>query len=696
MRPRSPPRADGRPSARAAVIFAAIAVLALGVPATMGAGGSGDRSPLALPPTGDLIPGPPGTPGSAGSAPTVPPVEICGNASELTGPATPPAGAVTIPAGNDSDLTASYQLAPNTTYWLAPGVHTLGGGPYAQFQPDGGDTFVGAPGAVIDGQGENQFAFTANPNVGAPNVTVEYLTIVNFTSGEGEGVVNQADQPGWQIVHDTVGPNEFNGSDPGGAGVMLGTDDAAEFDCLAHNGEYGFSSFGGSTQITLSDDEIAYNDAYGGYDQPGSAIQCGCSGGGKFWISTDVSVTDDYVHDNGGVGIWVDTDNAGVEIAHNYIADNYDEGIVYEISYNGLIENNTLVGNAVASGPQLGGFPDSAVYISESGFDARVANPFDASAFLVEDNVLTNNWGGVVIWENANRYCSDGSDQVCTLVDPAVFTLTSCAAHLGERSPVDYYDGCRWKAQNVTVEGNRFSFSPAAVGADCTAANYCGENGLFSDYGEPPYAGPAVPTNITFDQNNHFRDNQYVGPWGFEAWSQGNLDNPVNWTVWRANVTDACETAGDNQSGTCDSGFAQDSGSTLGAASAPFVASFAASPSTIPLGGSSYLNVSAEGGVGTLGYAYSGLPPGCASADTADLLCRPTAPGAYSVTVYVNDSVGGSANASASLGVEGAPASSAPAPDSDLWIYLGGGAAAVAVAGTVLALRRRRAGPPTS
>jgi hypothetical protein len=386
-------RSDRARDAAVALVVVALALVAGAIPVV---GPSGPRVPGALPPTFATSSGPStdDVAPTLGSAPSSPPVAICGNASELTGPSSAPAGAVTVPAGNDSALTASYELAANTTYWLAPGVHTLGTGPYSQFQPDEGDTFLGAPGAIVDGQGLNQFAFTFDPDGSTANVTIEYLTIRNFTSGEGEGVVNQNGEPNWTVEHDTIGPNEFNGSNPGGAGVMLGSGSVVEYNCLLHNGEYGFSSFGGSSNLTLAYNEIAYNDYYGGYDQPGSPIQCGCSGGGKFWISTDATVIDDYVHDNGGVGIWVDTDNAGFLIAHNYLSDNYGEGVIYEISYNGEIENNTFVRNALGGGPLIGGFPDSALYISESGFDARVTNPFHATSFLVYGNVFLDNWAG--------------------------------------------------------------------------------------------------------------------------------------------------------------------------------------------------------------------------------------------------------------------------------------------------------------
>jgi len=72
-------------------------------------------------------------------------------------------------------------------------------------------------------------------------------------------------------------------------------------------------------------------------------------------------------------------------------------GIQYEASYNAQITDNTLVGNAIGLGSSQSspGFPDEAIYISESGGDSRVASNY-AGQLLVSGNVLTNNWGGVV------------------------------------------------------------------------------------------------------------------------------------------------------------------------------------------------------------------------------------------------------------------------------------------------------------
>ncbi len=510
---------------------------------------------------------------SASTTATVVPAAIaavCGSTT-LAGTSTPPAGAVVVPAGDNSALTPNYAnpgfSVPNTTFWFAPGVHTLGTGVYSQIVAGQGDVYIGAPGAIISGQNINQSAFTGT----ATDVTIEYLTVENFASVEGQMVVNHDGGSGWTIAYDTVRNNT------GGAGVGLGPHTVVKNNCLTHNDEYGFSSVctaagcdpltGGAADITLTGNEVSFNDSTGVYDQPGG-INCGCSGGGKLWEVDGATITDNYVHDNGNVGIWVDTDNTGIDISGNTVSRNYSEGIIMEISYNFSITNNTLTDNGWSLGAANAGqnvFP--AIYISESGGDPRIPGNFSGVA-EVAGNTFTDNWAGITLWENANRFCSDGSDSVCTLVNPAVFTLSSCAANLPSAvagtdtgSPsADYYDGCRWKTRNVQVSGNVFEFNAAHI-PNCTVENLCGFNGIFSNYGSTsPYTSAAVPPAITFHQGNVLENNTNDRP---RMISACNLGNTVTWAQWQASVTDSCASSAELQSGMCTSGFAQDSGSTL-------------------------------------------------------------------------------------------------------------------------------------
>jgi len=419
----------------------------------------------------------------------------------------------------------------HTVFWLAPGTFTFGSSRFGQVIPKNGDTFIGAPGAIIDGRHRNLYAFTQH----AVGVTIEYLTIENFGAAgdnNNEGVVNQSSGSGWTIEHNTIEHNA-------GAGVMLGNHDVLSYNCLTRNGQYGFSAYtpNGVRSLTVTNNEISYNDTYNWEKaDPG----CGCTGGGKFWQVHGAVVSGNYVHDNLSVGLWADTDNVGFAITGNYISGNYNEGLIYEISYNALIADNTFVGNAIHKGPRNPGFPASAIYVSESGSDASIAGPYGHS-FDITDNLFQNNWSGVILWEDANRFCGspeNTSARTCTLNDPSVVNISSCdQAHLRNSGPLSnalYFDLCRWKTQNVVVSGNVFEFDPGAIGAACMASHGCGFNGVFSEYGtEPtwsPYQGDVVENAIASHQNDNFRDNVYDGPWHFMVHQQGNV---VDFATWR-------------------------------------------------------------------------------------------------------------------------------------------------------------------
>jgi hypothetical protein len=461
----------------------------------------------------------PNLPHSSAAGPASPPARVCGNAAILGGgPSSAPRGAVTVPAGDNSGV--DWHRA-RTTYWFAPGTHTLGTGKYSQIVPSDGDTFLGAPGAVLNGQHVNLYAFTQQ----ASKVTIRYLTIQNFGGhgdNGGQGVVNHDEGSGWHIDHVTV-------QDSAGAGVMLGSGNVLAYSCLKDNGEYGFQ--GGKSHIT-----VAHNEIVGNNTDNWEALQrgCGCSGGAKFWDVNQATITSNYVHDNLGPGLWADTNNRGFDVEHNYFANNQGQGFIYEISYNLRLANNTFVHNAVVAGPNVRGFPDPAVYISESGADSRVPGPYGGT-LAITGNTFTDNWAGVVLWENADRFCgspANTSTGNCTLVNPRVVTTHSCNATNIAIEP--YYNDCRWRTQNVLVSGNVFTFDPANIGPGCTPAKYCGFNGIFSQWGSAPswspYHGTVVENHITIDQNNHFVSNTYEGPWQFMVREQGKA---VNWATWR-------------------------------------------------------------------------------------------------------------------------------------------------------------------
>ena len=471
------------------------------------------------PPTAPVTPPPP-----AGTAPTNPGPVVCDSAS-LAGPASAPTGAVVVQPSQSLDVLAD-EYAAGTTFWLAPGIHKLPTGQYDQVQPKSGDTFIGAPGAILDGQHKNFYAFTGY----ASNVSISHLVVQNFGAPGGnpnEGVVNHDQGRNWTLSSMTIQNNA-------GAGTMIGSGNRVLNNCIRNNGQYGFNAYtdGGVTDIVLQGNEISGNNT-DNWEQRSEG--CGCTGGGKFWETNGAKVIGNYVHDNKGVGLWADTNNANFLFQDNYISSNEAEGIIYETSYNAAILDNTFVRNAIDVGPDNPGFPEPAVYISESGSDSRVAGPY-SQVFRIAGNIFTDNWAGVIAWENSDRFAgspANSSTGTTTLVNPTVATEEACSTPANiVQAP--YYDDCRWKTQNLLVENNTFSYNAANI-PGCSPSTGCGYNGVFAQYGSypdwSPYQDDIVPKHITFQQNNVWRNNTYKGAANFMALTAGTR---ISWATWRA------------------------------------------------------------------------------------------------------------------------------------------------------------------
>jgi DNA-binding beta-propeller fold protein YncE len=117
-------------------------------------------------------------------------------------------------------------------------------------------------------------------------------------------------------------------------------------------------------------------------------------------------------------------------------------------------------------------------------------------------------------------------------------------------------------------------------------------------------------------------------------------------------------------------------------------------PSSAVVGQPVTLVVQVATAAGTLHYGYTGLPPGCQSADSAQLTCTPTAAGQYSVGITVTSSLYGAAHKNVALSIVG---NQGMTSGSDVLIE-GIALGMVAVAGVALVvfllLRRSGSRPP--
>lgn len=466
-------------------------------------------------------------------------MRVCDNATWQDGPESAPEGAIVVPAGDNAGFDFGQS---GKTYWFAPGVHTLGDGQYSQITPGDGSTFLGAPGAVLDGMNKNVYAFTGH----ASNVRIAYLEIRNFGRGadnKNEGVINHDAASGWVMEHLYAHHND-------GAAVFLGNANTVRFSCLKDNGQYGASAYREEIEgeravkdLVVHNNEIAGNNRD---DWETREQGCGCSGGVKFWDVEGATVTQNYVHDNLGVGLWADTNNVDFLFDRNWIEHNESEGIWYEISYNATITRNVFKKNGWVGGNDNQGSPSPAIYISESGGDARLPSEVSGSTDLnIADNYFEDNFSGVSIFENANRFCNSNgntSKSYCTpFVSPTVIPEphnTDYPNPINDTHPC--YTGianeplrtdCRWHSRNVKVTGNEFRFERSNV--PC-AGTYCGVQALYAQGADnmswAPYTVTEIQQNVMFNAGNSFADNTYIGDWKFaKGWGE-----TVTWDVWRA------------------------------------------------------------------------------------------------------------------------------------------------------------------
>ncbi|WP_460438055.1 right-handed parallel beta-helix repeat-containing protein [Amycolatopsis stemonae] len=442
--------------------------------------------------------------------------EVC-DSKDLLGPAEPPAGAVVVPAGSAAGIDFGV---PGATYWFAPGTHTLTPGEYSQISPGDGATFAGAPGAVLDGNHDNRYAFTGR----AKDVTIRNLTVTGFVAPRDEGVVNHDSGDGWLVEHTTLTRNE-------GAALMAGAANRIVGNCLRDNGQYGLNAYqagNGIKQLLVEGNEFTGNNTA---DWESKVPGCGCTGAMKFWAVDGADVRGNWIHDNRGPGLWADTNDNDFLIEDNVIENNDDVGIFYEISYNATIRGNDLRGNGRVAGKRAAEsgdpFPVGAIYLSEAGGDARV--PARTAKLEVTGNHLEDNWDGIVAWANADRFCNSPASTTsdCTrVVGPS--NTARCAPPAIASPPL--YRDCRWWTSELDIHGNTFAFDPATVG--CSAK--CGRMALFSNVGTvpswSPYQGDVIQRDIVHTAANHWHGNTYSGPWRFTVVDMATTVPVAEWT----------------------------------------------------------------------------------------------------------------------------------------------------------------------
>ena len=199
---------------------------------------------------------------------------------------------------------------------------------------------------------------------------------------------------------------------------------------------------------------------------------------------------------------------------------------------------------------------------------------------------MIDNGGNIFLFQNSNRYCSDGFDGSCTLFGKGrsgPFTVSACKRNLPSASvdTVTYagrQDRLAWgklvgwlpcsskrkhqvlrEIQSTSIQiTSRIAIRRLGLPAELVVY-------LASTEARPTRnQGGWFPRSLLFFQNDSWSRNVYNGPSTFYAWNQGSGDNPVSWSDWTGSVShgDRCSSIGEHLSGYCTGPFGQDSGST--------------------------------------------------------------------------------------------------------------------------------------
>jgi parallel beta-helix repeat protein len=165
-----------------------------------------------------------------------------------------------------------------------------------------------------------------------------------WTSGEVTGVAAAEEHGAVECDGDNCAIINANVHDnPGWAGIYLfGNHLSVIGGRVTNSNNLGIGS-DLDNYVTVDGVEIDHNNV--------TDVNCGFEGGGIKFVSSNTTIKNNYVHDNGCMGIWFDVAARTNEISFNRVFGNHQEGIFYEISFDATIHDNDCENNGVVSMP---------------------------------------------------------------------------------------------------------------------------------------------------------------------------------------------------------------------------------------------------------------------------------------------------------------------------------------------------------
>ena len=334
-----------------------------------------------------------------------------------------------------------------TTFCFQPGTYNL----TSEIHPRANDVLDGDyQKAILDGGNSTQYAINGDHAGGPSGVTVQGFKIQHFNTPLQDGAIQARFSANWIIQDNDIENNAA-------AGIATGTGVKVLDNKLDNNQEEGFAAQG--SNILYQDNDISDNDS--GINSGGP---CGCvwgtweAGGGKAWETTNLTFKNNTVNNNGGPGLWADTNNLNTTFEGNTVDNNWGAGILEEISYDFKIINNDVENNGTSSS-QGGGQGKTIGWAEDAGIAVRESqggiNGYGQS--MITGNTVYDNFNGISLIDSPASGCTsqgEGKYGHCKIAD---VTVQNNGVSMATGATGAYQDGsgdATFTSLNNTFHGN--------------------------------------------------------------------------------------------------------------------------------------------------------------------------------------------------------------------------------------------------
>jgi hypothetical protein len=273
---------------------------------------------------------------------------------------------IVIPTG--ANIQAAVDSYPPKTAFCLSGHYAV----TKAIIPRDGNVFGGP--ATLDGGGLTPHAFDGDANH-VNDVVIRDLVVQHFDTPLQLAALDRSPGLRWLIERNEVAYNS-------GVGIEVFSAGTARGNHVHDNGQLGLFAFR-ADGATIVGNEIDHNNT-GLHDQAWEA------GGIKVAQTKNLVVRDNYIHDNWGKGVWLDTADSSYLVEANRITNNSSSGIKLEKVGSGKVLRNVVTFSGGLEPSPYGG---DGINVDGSATVQLSANTVGCSA---NENYATVNHGQVL------------------------------------------------------------------------------------------------------------------------------------------------------------------------------------------------------------------------------------------------------------------------------------------------------------